>query len=541
MNNDVIAIEQTNMKGYEAAPRPSNYTNKNSRLIQDNNYSTFNLESSLVITENTSQFDLYKGFFFIFISCLFKSFFSLFCKVLLENNRTITSFHLLAYKVYIMLAFTIILCLFILYTYYIKSLNDKTEKNSNNNFKNSMNNTNIFSSDNEASTNFNTYVVSEKDILEKNLIEKFHNLNQKNLDSDKNIMDLKSNQNQNLNQNVYLDKSDEYMMKKETNINNDLLNNRNHIENAEEIKTKINDQFYNSQSKCEYSSNINFINDYNYNSKIKERGFAKSNNFGSIFYLEHSDKLVFDIKRGDLVFVFLRSLFSVLSISLAIYALQHLNISNFFSVYYIYPAIVIILSFFILKEKIRDTDYICLISCFIGMIFIIRPEFLFERVPVDSNKNFYFIVIVSALFKSLEDIIIRNVGKDIHFLIIPFVYSLVGIILYPLILILAANHIGTVHISHFDLFLLALIALCSFAYQSFMALGIQNEKAGRASMINYLQIPLMFIMDLIIFKKAFVFYDILGTFIIFGFNFGNSAFIVIQRNYDWKKYKNNCS
>jgi len=182
-----------------------------------------------------------------------------------------------------------------------------------------------------------------------------------------------------------------------------------------------------------------------------------------------------------------------------------------------------------------------LISCFIGMIFIIRPEFLFERVPVDSNKNFYFIVIVSALFKSLEDIIIRNVGKDIHFLIIPFVYSLVGIILYPLILILAANHIGTVHISHFDLFLLALIALCSFAYQSFMALGIQNEKAGRASMINYLQIPLMFIMDLIIFKKAFVFYDILGTFIIFGFNFGNSAFIVIQRNYDWKKYKNNCS
>ena len=88
-----------------------------------------------------------------------------------------------------------------------------------------------------------------------------------------------------------------------------------------------------------------------------------------------------------------------------------------------------------------------------------------------------------------------------------------------------------------DLVLLFLFSASSFVYQLFLTLGFQNEKAGRASMINYLQIPLMFIVDMIFFNKPFILYDIIGTFIIFIFNFGNSFFIVAKRSHSLKKFK----
>lgn len=394
----------------------------------------------MLITENTTHFDLYKGFFFVLIACIFKSIFSLLCKILLNNNKKITSFHILAYKTYIMLGITLLLSICILYIYFTK--NKEIKRGS-------------FS-------------------LKKNKI----------------------------------------------------------CSCCEEGKIKPEQLFYNENATIlnKNQGNSDEIFTKNYKNKEENKLLYK-------FLYSNEGTLVFEINKKDFIFITLRSVFAIMSISLGIFSLQHLNISNYFSVYYIYPAIVILLSFLILKEKVKNGDYICLISCLIGMVFIIRPEFIFHQIGKDVNKSYYFAVIFSAIFKSMEDIITRDVGKNIHFLMIPFFYSVIGIIFFPLILYFGVNHIDKLELTLIEYFILFSIAFCSFAYQSFMALGIQNEKAGRASMINYLQIPLMFFVDMLVFHKRFLFYDIIGTFFIFIFNFGNSIIIIIQRENSLKKLK----
>ena len=223
MQNDVFAAEKQNLKDFEEAPRTSAFSQRNLYTHQDNDHGTFNNESSVVLNEHTSQFDLYKGFFFVFISCLFKTFFSLFCRILLEKNKTITSFHLLAYKVYIMLGITIILCLFILYTYYINTVDNKNEgdekankvinnySSNNNHNKININNTNnylncsnISKYEIDVSTNFNSHMNSEKDMIKEDKAEaafKEIKSNGGHPDSDKNLLMI-DERNQNLNTNL---------------------------------------------------------------------------------------------------------------------------------------------------------------------------------------------------------------------------------------------------------------------------------------------------------------------------------------------------
>jgi drug/metabolite transporter (DMT)-like permease len=330
-------------------------------------YSTI-VEKSLVITYNTRPFDLYKGFIYMFLSCFFKSLFSILCKLELERNENLTSFHLLSIKAYFMLGISLFIGL---YGFFV--------------------------------SNINIYVFSR--------------------------------------------------------------------------------------------SNLNLI--------------------------------------------LLRAILSIFSISLTIFALKYISISEVYTVFYIYPGIVILLSFFILKEKVGRFDYLCLLFCFIGVLLIIRPHFLFpDHKHAKSNLLIFGLVIIGASLKAFEDIIIRNVGTEIDCLIVPSIYAVVAFVLYPLPLIVFQEYTNIVpDLDLIDLIYITFISVFSFVYQALMTLAIQSENAGRVAMINYLQIFFMFLSDLFIFYKKIVFLDVLGTFIILFFNFANGLIKVLKRGHELNSFK----
>ena len=136
-------------------------------------------------------------------------------------------------------------------------------------------------------------------------------------------------------------------------------------------------------------------------------------------------------------------------------------------------------------------------------------------------------VILAAFLKAIEDVIIRNVGKDVNFLIFPFMYSIIGMILFPIPMFIFDSVYPS--LSLLDNFVIFLIGLCTFLYMSLMALGFQNENAGRVSMINYFQVALMYISDICLFDKKLHFLDLLGTCLIFGFNFVNGLIKSFKR------------
>ncbi len=362
------------------------YVSDRKKLIQNNNnesnYSTFNntnnkersIEASIEINENTTTFDLYKGLIYMFLSCIFKSLFTIFSKFSMKNKKELSSFQLLTYRTYFMMWISIIVC---------------------------------------------------------------------------------------------------------------------------------------------YASP------------------------GKIF----SEKLA---KMEKIIPIILRTLLAIVSLSLLIYTIKFIHISDVYSVYYIYPGFVILFSMFFLREKIGFFDVCCLIASFIGAILIVKPDFIFdENTVITLNKSkpptvphnscLFTLVIIAALSKSIEDVIIRNIGKDVNFLIFPIIYSLMGIILFPIPMFIFDTNYPSFSI--FDVIIIFLVALFSFLYMSFMALGFQNESAGRVSMVNYLQVALMYISDLCMFDKKLQLLDLVGTCLIFGFNFSNGLFKAYKRMNSLEKVK----
>ena len=83
-----------------------------------------------------------------------------------------------------------------------------------------------------------------------------------------------------------------------------------------------------------------------------------------------------------------------------------------------------------------------------------------------------------------------------------------------------------------------MLACLSFCYTILLALSFQNENAGRASMINYLQVLFMFLADIYVFERKTVLLDYIGISLIFCFNFMNGVIKFYKRNKKLQKLKN---
>ncbi len=242
------------------------------------------------------------------------------------------------------------------------------------------------------------------------------------------------------------------------------------------------------------------------------------------------------VRRDKFLNVLVRTVFAIISISTITFVTKFMNISDVFSVYYVYPGFIILLSLIFLKnDKLGKLDYFCLLSCFVGVILIVKPEFIFHQKQNNSRMIFFGIVLIGALIKAIEDILVRDVGKQAHFLVFPFMYSIFGMVLFPIPMV--AFDVKYPPLTFFQVFVIFLIAICSFLYQTFMALGLQNENASRVSMVNYMQVALMFLSDLFIFDKEFNMLDMIGTMLIFGFNFANGFYKASRRFGELNSFK----
>jgi len=258
-----------------------------------------------------------------------------------------------------------------------------------------------------------------------------------------------------------------------------------------------------------------------------------------LFYLIEAKKFLVTETKTLLKLV-LRSLFTIASLGLLIYSLKLISISDVFTVYYTYPAIVLVLSVLVLREKAGKLDLVCLVACLVGVLLIIRPDFIkrglylafnstFEEkneTQADYHKTFILVlVLLSATFKACEDLVIRDIGGAVEPIIFPMVYSFIGFLIFPVPFYLMNYDMNIfIQMDYICWILTFSIALTHFSMQFFMAKALQNEAACRVSMVNYLQLVFMFLTDMFFFNKNFLIFDIVGAILIFSFNFANGLY-----------------
>lgn len=252
-------------------------------------------------------------------------------------------------------------------------------------------------------------------------------------------------------------------------------------------------------------------------------------------------------EKADLAKVILRSVLSVCSISITVFSIATVSMSDVFAIYYCYPCIVLVICVVYFREKAGILDYLCLTTCFLGVLLVIRPTFINDAFfhyednhqvksqgPLSylaPSKGFVLTLMIGAAFiKAIEDITIKRIGRGVDPIIFPIIYSFVGIMIYPLPLMyfgLSIKHFVT--LSLYSWMLIIVVALMSFSMQYFLAKAIQNESASRVSMVNYIQLVFMLLSDIFIFHKDLHFIDIIGVSLIFFFNFANGLYKLNSR------------
>ena len=232
-----------------------------------------------------------------------------------------------------------------------------------------------------------------------------------------------------------------------------------------------------------------------------------------------------NIRSSKLNHIIIRSVLATLTISFLIYSIKYIDASDVYTIFYCYPAFVIVLSVFFTRDTPKIMDYLCLLCCFIGVLCVVQPAVIFgEKVLIEGHKDisktlYFLLALCGAMTKSTEVVLVRDIMGDINWLCFPLFFAFFGLLMFPIPQIINRSFSFEYTLSEFVI--LVCISLSSWNYHSFLALSLKYENVSRASMINYLQIPILLITDLLMFDKKADFLSIFGSLLIFTFNFGN--------------------
>lgn len=91
------------------------------------------------------------------------------------------------------------------------------------------------------------------------------------------------------------------------------------------------------------------------------------------FAVLKKEHISFDIPKGSMKYLLGRSIMGTIGVFANFYAIGKLNIADASMLNKLSPFFAIIFSYFILKEKIRPYQFICVMTAFMGTLFILRP------------------------------------------------------------------------------------------------------------------------------------------------------------------------
>lgn len=123
------------------------------------------------------------------------------------------------------------------------------------------------------------------------------------------------------------------------------------------------------------------------------------------FIVMKKEKISFVIPQGSKKYIFFRSLFGTIGVFANFYAIGKLYIADASMLNKLSPFYAIIFSYILLKEKIKPYQLACVVTAFIGALFILRPGF-------DSVATFpAFIGLISGMGAGLAYTNVRGATK----------------------------------------------------------------------------------------------------------------------------------
>ncbi|XP_056385435.1 solute carrier family 35 member G1 [Hyla sarda] len=212
---------------------------------------------------------------------------------------------------------------------------------------------------------------------------------------------------------------------------------------------------------------------------------------GLIYY-----KLGFLGPKNQRIFLFLRGLLGSTAMILQYYAVQSMPLADATVITFSSPAFTCIFACIFLKEKCTVWDIVFMLFTITGVVLIARPPFLFgSHDSLDEEYSNHMkgtiAAVASAVGASLTIVVLRKMGKSVHYLLSIWYYAIIGLIEC----VIALFVIGAWSLPQcgLDRWLLVFIGILGLGGQTFLVKALQIEKAGPVSVMRTMDVVFAFI------------------------------------------------
>ncbi|XP_053306941.1 solute carrier family 35 member G1 [Spea bombifrons] len=201
--------------------------------------------------------------------------------------------------------------------------------------------------------------------------------------------------------------------------------------------------------------------------------------------------------KDQRIYLFLRGFLGSSAMILLYYAVQSMPLADATVITFSSPAFTCIFACIFLKEKCTVWDIIFMGFTITGVILIARPPFLFgERIGgfEDDYSNHLkgtIAAVASAVGAALTLVVLRKMGKSVHYLLSIWYYAVIGLI--ECVIALFALGEWSLPSCGVDRWLLVCIGMLGLGGQIFLVKALQIEKAGPVSIMRTMDVVFAFI------------------------------------------------
>ncbi|XP_043845899.1 solute carrier family 35 member G1 isoform X2 [Dromiciops gliroides] len=219
--------------------------------------------------------------------------------------------------------------------------------------------------------------------------------------------------------------------------------------------------------------------------------------------------------KGKRIFLLFRGIFGSTAMILLYYAFQLMPIADATVITFTTPVFTSLFACIYLKEKYSFWDLLFTLFAIAGVLLIARPPFLFgsNTAEIEDDHSHHLkgalAAVGSALCGALTLVILRKVGKSVHYLLSIWYYLVIGL----LECVIALFVLGEWRLPHcgLDRLYLILIALLGLGGQIFITRALQIEKAGPVSIMKTMDVVFAFILQIIFLHKIPTWWTIGGA------------------------------
>ncbi|XP_037996796.1 solute carrier family 35 member G1 [Motacilla alba alba] len=205
--------------------------------------------------------------------------------------------------------------------------------------------------------------------------------------------------------------------------------------------------------------------------------------------------------KGKRIFLFFRGFLGSTAMILLYYAYQVMPLADATVITFTSPVFTSFLAWIFLKEKYSLWDLLFTLFAVAGVILIARPPFLFGShvTGIEGSYSDHLKGIIAAIASTFSAastiVILRKVGKSVHYFLSIWYYAVIGLI-GCVIALFVLNEWRLPHCGK-DRFFLILIGLLGLGGQIFLTKALQIEKAGPVAIMRTMDVVFAFILQVL--------------------------------------------